>query len=178
MRAIPVGLRFDVSPIAPVPEATTHIEAGPVTFGVEYRILTDEEVDAAIPAELRESAGIDDARPAGGLQDEGVSVHVFDSGSRDEFLRFDSFGDDPHYHYIFPGSHNIVVGFDVAALGDFHDWTFSRLRLRLPDMLREAGQPELADQVVLRAEDVARGIDEVEERVRQIRAGVAGASAS
>ena len=45
-------------------------------------------------AELREQS------PEGGFADEGVTIHVFDADDGHEYLRFDVFDDEPHYHYI------------------------------------------------------------------------------
>jgi len=135
-------------PVAPIPEATTYIPARALSIGVEYRLLTDDIIDAAFSRDLREASGIEADRPQAGLDDRGVSIHVCDAETGHEFVRFDNFGDDPHYHYIVPGSHNVVVPFDYVAHGDFLPWAFGRLRTQLPDMLREAGAADLADRVV------------------------------
>ena len=145
-RALPVGHRFNNPPVAPVPDDTTYIPAGPLVIGVEYRRLTDEILDAAISADLREVGGIESARPAEGIDAQGVSLHICDATDRLEYVRFDNFVGDPHYHYIVPGSHNIVIPFDDVAHGDFLDWAFQRLGERVPDMLREAGATELASR--------------------------------
>jgi hypothetical protein len=141
---LPLGQRYDHMPVPLVPEDTTYIPAGSLVIGVEYRRLTDEILDAAIPLDVREAGGISDARPAEGLDDQGVSLHVCGADDQTaEYLRFDSFA-EPHYHYITPGSHNIVVRFDEAADGEFLDWTFDRIGHRLPEMLRRAGADDLA----------------------------------
>ncbi len=66
-------------PVAQVPEATTLVEAGPITFGIEPRIfdpvaeaakLTAEEIAAAGPDALFHSDKVDG----------GVCVHVFGTG--------------------------------------------------------------------------------------------------
>jgi hypothetical protein len=143
---LPLGQRYENMPVPMVPGDTTFIPFGSLVIGVEYRRLTDEILDAAIPEDVREAGGISDARPSGGLDDQGVSVHVCSANDRSEYLRFDSFA-EPHYHYITPGSHNVVIRFDEAADGDFLEWTFDRISRRLPEMLRHAGADALAADV-------------------------------
>jgi hypothetical protein len=138
----PLGYRYDGVPMPPVPEATTYIDIGALTIGIEYRFLTDELVEAAREKEPRMAVGHPDAP----LQDQGVSLHVCDN-DRTEYIRFDNFGDDPHYHYIVPGAYNVMVPYDVAATGPFLDWALERLRVSMPDMLRQAGAGELADRI-------------------------------
>jgi hypothetical protein len=137
-----LGYRYDGVPLPPVPEATSYIDIGALTIGIEFRFLTDEIVKAAREKEPRMAVGHADAP----LQDQGVSLHVCDN-DRTEYIRFDNFGDDPHYHYIVPGAYNIMVPYDEAANGPFLDWALERLRASMPDMLREAGADELADRV-------------------------------
>jgi hypothetical protein len=83
--------------------------------------------------------------PAGGYSDVGVSIHVLAADDGHEYLRFDVFDGDPHYHYIRPsGDHNQVIGYDAAANGDMLPWAIGCLTTRLADMLREAGGGEVA----------------------------------
>src|ERR1700722_1684532 len=100
--AIPVGYRFDVNPIAPIPENTIYIPAGPLAIGIEYRLLTDELIDETYASDTRSAAIIGDARPDDEIDDQGVSLHVCDAETMKEYVRFDVFADDPHYHYIVP----------------------------------------------------------------------------
>jgi hypothetical protein len=137
-----LGYRYDGVPLPPVPEATTYIDIGVLTIGIEYRFLTDEIVKAGREKEPRLAVGHRDAP----LQEQGVSLHVCDN-DRVEYIRFDNFGDDPHYHYIVPGAYNVSVPYDEVANGPFLDWALERLRASMPDMLREAGAGELADRV-------------------------------
>jgi hypothetical protein len=55
--------------------------------------------------------------PEGGFADEGVTIHVFDASDGHEYLRFDVFDDEPHYHYIHRTVGdtvvNNVIDFDV-----------------------------------------------------------------
>jgi hypothetical protein len=137
-----LGHRYDGVPLPPVPEATTYIDIGVLTIGIEYRFLTDEIVEAGREKEPRLAVGHPDAP----LQEQGVSLHVCDN-DRVEYIRFDNFGGDPHYHYIVPGAYNVSVQYDEVANGPFLDWALERLRASMPDMLREAGAGELADRV-------------------------------
>ena len=83
--------RYDTMPIPPVPEQTEYLTAGPVTFGIEYRLLS-----AAIGAAnvLQKAVGGD---KGSATNDRGVSVHVFarEEGDPQECLRFDCFNEDP-----------------------------------------------------------------------------------
>jgi hypothetical protein len=137
-----LGHRYDGVPLPPVPEATTYIDIGVLTIGIEYRFLTDEIVEAGREKEPRLAVGHPDAP----LQEQGVSLHVCDN-DRVEYIRFDNFEGDPHYHYIVPGAYNVSVPYDEVANGPFLDWALERLRVSMPDMLREAGAGELADRV-------------------------------
>jgi len=141
-----IGTHYEGSPIAPVPELTRYIDAGAQSLGVEYR-----RVDAATIAgaygdiEVRE-AGDDTPQPPI-LQDEGLTLHVCDGATGDEYLRFDLFEDNPHYHYIAPGRSHVVVPFDRVAGGDMRTWAVERLRSRLRPMLELAGATDLAGRV-------------------------------
>jgi hypothetical protein len=147
--ALPLGIRVDGDAIPPVAEQTTYLEVGVLSIGVEYRLLTDDIVDSNYEG-TKDAAEVDAQRPET-LDDEGVSFHVCDAGDGREYLRFDAFRDDPHYHYIHAEGYQQIVVFDAAASGDMLEWTLSCLATRLPEMLRHAGARELADQVDLDA---------------------------
>jgi hypothetical protein len=138
-----IGTHYDGSPVPPVPEHTRYVGAGALSIGVEYR-----QVDASVIAatygdvELRE-AGDDTPQPPI-LDDRGLTLHVCDAATGDEYLRFDVFEDNPHYHYIHPREYHLVVPFDKAACGDMAAWAVACLRSRLRPMLEAAGAPELA----------------------------------
>lgn len=134
-----LGIVASGPPIPPVLEDTTFVEAGALTFGVEYRILTDEVIDNS-PVEL------DPNRPKG-FNSQGFTVHVYETDGRAEYLRFDCFDNDPHYHYITPGEVNRVIAYDVAGHGDMWSWALDCLRNRLPQMLEQAGATGLAERV-------------------------------
>jgi hypothetical protein len=137
-----LGTRYDGVPMPPAPEATKFIDIGALTIGIEYRFLTDEIVNAAREVEPRMAIGHRDEP----LQDQGVSLHVCDN-ARTEYIRFDNFGGDPHYHYIVPDVCSFLIPYDEAATGPFLDWALERLRASMPAMLRQAGADELADRV-------------------------------
>lgn len=105
---------------------STYLDAGPISIAVERRAL-----------------GSDKSRMV-----RGPSVHIFSFDRKREFLRFDMFGGELHYHYILDGpQHNIVWGYDEDANGPMLDWVIASLRERLPAMLRRSGEVELAARV-------------------------------
>lgn len=136
-----IGKTYAIPPQPPVPENLTTFEAGNLSIGVEYRDVDPEGLLATYrdnPAHLAELLA---RSPEGGFTDEGVSLHVFDATDGHEYVRFDVFDDDPHYHYNHHGSEvvNNVIEFDVTAHGDMLPWALERIRTRLPEMLTEAG---------------------------------------
>jgi hypothetical protein len=138
--------RYEVMPIPPVDSQTEYIEAGPITFGVEYRLLTDEiAAQSAV-----EGAGGATPGLSTNLDDRGVSIHVFCDlgGERQEHLRFDCFQEDPHYHYIcWKERENHMVHLDPVADGDPVEWALERIRTRLPQMLERAGAGEVLGRI-------------------------------
>jgi hypothetical protein len=168
---VAVGQRYDVELIPPVPEHTTYIDAGALSIGVEFRVLTDEVVDANYANDDRAKEIVDAIRPAR-FDTTGLSFHVMDRQSGLEYLRFDMFDDGPHYHYIKPGEYHIAVMFDPYACGDMFEWSVNCLRTHLPAMLRQAGAAKLADRVDRRGLDAA--IDLIVETGRTAVASAAG----
>jgi hypothetical protein len=166
------GIVYTVAPIPPDPEHTTWVDAGALRIGVEYRMLDDSELAANYAGREMEEirAALQDRR----VQDNGVSIHV--AGARDghEYLRFDLFEQDPHYHYIEPsGERQTVVQFDRVAMGEMLPWALGQLRHRLPQMLERAGGKELVPQL-----DRARldeGIARVEKLALSAQAALRGA---
>lgn len=133
---------YDQMPIPPVESQTTYFEAGVITFGVEFRLLDD-----AIAAASATENATGNASGTNQLDDRGVSVHVFGTweGQRHEYLRFDCFDEDPHYHYVdWTNSSNQMLHIDPDAEGDSLAWAIDRLRTRLPQMLERAGAAEVA----------------------------------
>lgn len=135
---------YNVMPIPPDASATQFVEAGALRIGVEYRTLDVADLEAAYDGD--DAAEIAAATPAG-LEDEGISVHVFgDDGL--EYLRFDMFDGGPHYHYIAHAQgENVIVDYDRVASGDMLSWSMHVLRERAGVMLERAGATELAARV-------------------------------
>lgn len=146
-------------PVPHEPEATTFVAAGPITFGIEPRIFDPVAEAAKLTPEEIEAAGPDALFGAEGT-DGGVCVHVFGTEGLPEYLRFDCFDDEPHYHYIVPGKGNMLVHFDRVANGPMLAWTIRTLRDRLPELLTQLGAGELADS--LEPAVLERALDEVE----------------
>jgi hypothetical protein len=138
--------RYDLMPIPPIEAHTQWFDAGAVRFGVEYRLLTDA---IAAAAEVEAATGSDRADPAT-FDDRGVSIHVEgrDEKGAHEYLRFDCFEEDPHYHYVsWSARSNEMLHIDAIAEGDPLAWALERLRTRLPEMLARAGAAHIAKQV-------------------------------
>jgi hypothetical protein len=109
--------------------------AGPITFGIESRVL---------------------GHPDGRVGERGASLHVFNADRSEEYVRFDCFERLPHYHYILNDlQHNIVWGYDSVVNGPMLDWALHAVRTRLPDLLREAHADELADRIQAEGFDAA-----------------------
>jgi hypothetical protein len=154
------GISFAIMPIPPVPEHCVPVEAGPATFVVESRLLTNE-VLSALPEKAVDASGTV-------YDDFGASVHVCDSADSAEYLRFDCFDSEPHYHYINPvKGENLICRIDEVAEGDPIAWTVGRLRDRLPEMLDLAGARRLAGTVRQHPDQVAAAIARVADLLRQ-----------
>lgn len=152
MATFEVGHRFDIGPLPHDPGSTTLVPAGRITFGVEYREVDQAALVAGFGAEAATAT-------AAGFEEEGVSIHVFGTDDDHEYLRFDCFAGDAHYHYITPGSHQTIVPVDQVANGDVMNWSFRVLEERLPAMLEHVGAPDLA--VAAASPEVARALNEV-----------------
>jgi hypothetical protein len=134
----PLGHKHPSSTIIPPVAANTrYFEAGPVAIGVEYRLITSNIVNANLETVSRE-LGTQHV-PVTVPEDGGVSLHVVDTATRAEYLRFDIFDGSPHYHYIHPGKYQVNIPYDRAASGDMLDWVQRCLRYRLRDMLEFCG---------------------------------------
>jgi hypothetical protein len=146
--------RYSVMPIPPVEAHTSWFEAGPIRIGVEYRRLTDA---VAAAAQLEAASGAERGQTLG-LDDRGVALHVCaqQDGEWREFLRFDCFAEDPHYHYVsWRARANEMIHLDPVADGDPLVWALERIRARLPQMLERAGAAELAARIDLAALEAA-----------------------
>ena len=166
------GTVYRVPPIPPDPEHTTWVPAGALSIGVEYRLLDEAELAANY-----EGSQMEEIRGALGdrtVQDSGVSIHVAGAEDGHEYLRFDLFEQDPHYHYIEPsGERQTIVQFDRVAMGEMLPWALGQLRHRLPQMLERAGGKELVPKL-----DRARldaGLARVEELAQAAQRELRGA---
>lgn len=147
--------------IPPVPDHCVSVDAGPLQFVVEARQLTDEVI-AQLTGAPNEEAGFDDFGP---------SLHVFGTADGLEYLRFDCFEKDPHYHYFFhAASENLVCRLDDIAEGDPVVWTLGRLRGRLPEMLAYAGATELSAATRESVSTVNKAVEHVAELLDEARA--------
>jgi hypothetical protein len=117
------------------------VEAGPVAFVVEHRTVVQDGVEAG-----------------------GPTVRVLGADDGHEYLRFDMFNVNPHYHYEPPSEKERILMLDTVAEGDAVTWGITRLRGRLAPMLSEAGAAVLAD--ALDDATLAGAMDDVEKLVR------------
>ena len=146
-----IGKTYNMPPQPADEEATTYLDAGAVSIGVEYRVVDPESLRATYRGNAEQLAELEERSPEGGFYAEGLSLHVVAKTDGHEYLRFDLFDDPPHYHYNHPvvdGQHaNNVVDYDTVTNGPMLDWALERLRTRLPEMLRQAGGAAIAEQV-------------------------------
>ncbi len=124
------------------------IEAGPVTFVVEYRSVVQNGVDAS-----------------------GPTIRVVGTDDEHEYLRFDMFNVNAHYHYEPPDDPERVIALDTVAEGEPVGWAIDRLRDRLGPMLTEAGGQRLLD--TLDPDTLMLAISEVEKQVHEAQAAAA-----
>jgi hypothetical protein len=174
-----VGQVFNMPPQPPVLEHTRTVSAGVITFGVEYRDVEPESLTETYAANADHLAELEARSPEGGFSDEGVSIHVCATDDGHEYVRFDIFEEEPHYHYIHntpPDAEivNNVIAFDAVAHGDMLPWAIERLRTRLPAMLTAAGGERLAARLDPALVDPA--IDEVDAMARRARDAFRAAS--
>ena len=139
-----IGVVYNIPPEPPKEANTRWFPAGAITIGLEYRDLDPESLHELYkdnPDHLKEML---EKAPEGGFTDEGVSIHVRGTADGHEYLRFDVFEGEPHYHYVFnsPEIINNVVVFDTLAHGDMMPFAFHCLRHRLGrDAAPRAGRP-------------------------------------
>ena len=145
------GKTYNIPPQPPVTANTHLFPAGALTFGVEYRDVDPESLRETYAGNDAQLAELEARSPEGGFSDTGVSIHVCGTDDGYEYLRFDVFDDEPHYHYIHRHDdgtiENQVVDFDPTAGGDMLPWAIDCLRERLPQMLEAAGGGRLARRV-------------------------------
>jgi len=164
------GTVYSVPPIPPEEENTRWVEAGALRIGVEYRLLDDAELSANYEGAAMEE--IQDATGGQAVEDNGVSLHVCGAKDRHEYLRFDMFESEPHYHYIEPsGEKQTILEYDQVAMGPMLPWALAQIRERLAPMLTHAGGGELLAAVD--AKEVAQSLAEVEKLALQAQAELA-----
>lgn len=163
------GVVYKVQPEPPDPAACTPFEAGAVTFVLEYRSVDPERLAKAYADRPEDLAEILKFSPEGGFTDTGVSIHVLGTQDRHEYLRFDVFADDPHYHYVHPsGDRNHWVPFDPVAGGEMLGFALTCLRERLGSMLQFAGGEAVA--AALDPRRIGPAVDALEQRARVLQA--------
>ena len=172
-----IGIVYQVQPEPPDSENCRWFDAGAVKLGLEYRDVDPDRLAQAYAGSKEDLAEILANSPEGGFSDSGMSIHVNGAEDGHEYLRFDAFEDDPHYHYVRPThDHNHWVPFDSIAGGDMLKFAFACLRERLADMLTEAGGAAIAAQLDGAQQDSV--IDQVERLAYQIREEQSKATAS
>ena len=149
------GNRYDMLPIPMVAENCVKVPAGAVDLIVESRALNDQVLAETYADGTLPSAAVH-------FDDGGASLHVCGATDGLEYLRFDCFELEPHYHYIDHEAHgNVIVRIDEIAVGDPIEFSLGCVRNRLPDMLRNAGAPTLADETAARLGEVLAGVEAV-----------------
>jgi hypothetical protein len=155
------GNRYEQLPIPMVAEHCVTIDAGAVQFVVESRQLTNEILDETYHGTVRPGIRFDDF---------GATLHVCGTVDGLEHLRFDCFENEPHYHYIEQRADaNVVVRIDELAVGDPVDFSLACVEHHLPDMLRNCGVGDLADDVERRPDQVKAAVEVVRELMTAAR---------
>jgi hypothetical protein len=155
------GNRFDQLPIPMVTEHCIPVDAGAVQLVVESRKLTNEIIEGAFHDVVDASIPFDDF---------GATLHVCGTADGLEYLRFDCFENEPHYHYIEQATGaNTVVRIDELAVGDPIDFSLACVEHHLPDMLRHCGVAGMADEVAGQPDKVNTAVAEVRELMRKAR---------
>jgi hypothetical protein len=117
-----------------VPEHCLPVHAGAVDLVVESRQLTDQVlIDTYGPGEIPEAEVHFD--------DFGASLHVCGAHDGLEYLRFDCFELEPHYHYIEQHAQaNVIVRIDEIAVGDPIAFSLRCIEEHLPDTRNAGGR--------------------------------------
>ncbi len=101
-------------------EHGAQVVAGPITFMIEHRTLVQDGTDVS-----------------------GPTIRVLGTEDEHEYLRFDMFNTNAHYHYEPPSvtgdEKERVLPLDTVAEGEPVAWAMDRLRGRLAPMLTAAG---------------------------------------
>ena len=155
------GNRYEQLPIPMVAEHCVPVDAGAVKLVVESRKLTNQILDDTYHGAVASGISFDDF---------GATLHVCGSADGLEYLRFDCFENEPHYHYIEPeAGANTVVRIDELAVGDPIEFSLACVEQHLPDMLRNCGVSELAAEVAGRLDEVRAAVSVVRELMANAR---------
>jgi len=164
------GTVYHVPPIPPDAEHTRYVDAGAITIGVEHRLLDDAGLAANYQGE--EMDEIQHALDGNAVEDNGVSLHVVGAEDGHEYLRFDLFEHEPHYHYIDrSGETQRIIDYDRIALGPMLPWALDQIRHQLAPMLQHAGGEALIPK--LDATRIEAALLEVEKLAREAEAVLA-----
>ena len=164
------GTVYSVPPIPPDAEHTRYVDAGAISIGVEYRLLDDAELAANYQG--KEMDEIQEATGGDAVEDNGVSLHVVGSEDGHEYLRFDLFEHEPHYHYIDRGGETQrIIDYDRVALGPMLPWALEQIRHHLAPMLEHAGGAALIPK--LNAKRIETSLREVEKLALEAEAALA-----
>jgi hypothetical protein len=156
------GIRFDQMPIPMVDEDCIAVDAGPVQLVVESRHLTNDIIHETYGGAVNQGVAFDDR---------GATLHVCGAADGREYLRFDCFEDEPHYHYIDHGDGaNTVVRIDELAVGDPVEFTLNCVERQLAVMLRHCGEDALADEVAGDPDKISAAMTEVRELMQRAAA--------
>ena len=161
-------IEFSTLPVPAFAEHTIRIPAGVITFGVEYRHLDEATILEFYGPDSRAKFG--GQMPAGMtavVDEDGLSLHVFDTATGNELLRFDCFAEAAHWHLLSaPDSRNVVIEHDVSAEGPLVDWALAAMRADLRALLREAGANTVAE--ALDDDVVGSALDTVAQTTRYV----------
>jgi hypothetical protein len=117
----------------------SNVTAGPITFVVEHRAVVQDGVEAG-----------------------GPTVRVLGGDDDHEYLRFDMFNVNPHYHYEPPATEERILMIDTVAEGDAVSWGLARLRYRADPgrrARRADAQPRHRRSRVIRARPAGDALD-------------------
>ena len=148
-------MRTTKRPIPPVMQHIEFVDVGPISVGIEYRLLAD---DIAQANNYERPNDPSTGKPATTVRGQGVTLHVFEKKGAElaEYLRFDCFEGSPRYHYIqVSGEYQEILQLDSDADGDPLAWALERLRTRLTPMLGRVGAHDLANRVGQHAMETA-----------------------
>ena len=156
-------------PIPADQSSTQRFAAGTVTIGVEHRMHNERILGENYGPERAKEMMVEQygSNPLEHpVADEGLSIHIFDTATGTEHLRFDDLEANKHYHYMTGDGHHALVAFDYVANGPFLPWVFRTLKTHAEAMLSFAGADALAES--LDRESLGQAIAEAERLVTEL----------